>query len=76
MIWTANNDDVEEPKKFKPTPVISPVYGILDVDYKVDDVENISRTKEFSFEKRVVDYDSVRNKAYKELDDEIEDMKK
>lgn len=62
----------EEPKKFKPTPVISPVYGILDIDYKVDDVENISRTKEFSFEKRVVDYDSVRNKAYKELDDEIE----
>ena len=62
------------PKKFHPTPVVSPVYGILDKNYTVDDVveRTLSKTKEFSLEKKTVDFDSVRNKAYKELDDEIE----
>ena len=66
-----NND---EPKRFHPSPVVSPVYGILDKNYTVDDVvdKNLSKTKEFSLEKKTVDFDSVRNKAYKELDEEIE----
>ena len=60
--------------KFHPTPVISPVYGILDKNYTVEDVvdKNLSKTKEFSLEKKSVDFDTVRNRAYKELDDEIE----
>ena len=64
----------EEPKKFKPTPVVSPIYGILDKNYTVDDVvdSKLSKTKEFSIEKRTVDFDTVRNRAYKELDEEIE----
>lgn len=62
----------EEKKKFKPTPVISPVYGILDKNYTVDDVVDVDKTKEFSFDKKIVDFDSVRNKAYKELDEELE----
>ena len=64
----------EENKKFHPSPVVSPVYGILDKNYTVDDVvdKNLSKTKEFSIEKKIVDFDTVRNKAYKELDDEIE----
>ena len=62
------------PKKFQPSPVVSPVYGILDKNYTVDDVveRTLSKTKEFSLEKKSVDFDTVRNKAYKELDDEIE----
>lgn len=66
--------ETNEPKKFRPSPVVSPVYGILDKNYTVDDVvdTNLSKTKEFSLEKKVVDFDTVRNKAYKELDDEIE----
>ena len=64
----------EEPHKFRPTPVISPIYGILDKNYSVDDVKekSLDKTKEFSIEKRIVDFDSVRNRAYKELDEEIE----
>ena len=64
----------EEPKKFRPSPVVSPIYGVLDKNYSVDDVvdNNLSKTKEFSYGKKIVDFDSVRNKAYKELDEEIE----
>ena len=64
----------EEPKKFHPSPIVSPIYGILDKNYTVEDVvdKNLSKTKEFSLEKKIVDFDSVRNKAYKELDAEIE----
>ena len=60
--------ETNEPKKFRPSPVVSPVYGILDKNYTVDDVvdSNLSKTKEFSLEKKVVDFDTVRNKAYKE----------
>ena len=67
-----NNDN--DPKRFHPSPVVSPVYGVLDKNYTVDDVidKNLSKTKEFSIEKKSVDFDTVRNKAYKELDDEIE----
>ena len=64
----------EEKTKFRPTPVISPIYGVLDKDYKVDDVKekDMSRTKEFSLEKKIVDFDTIRNRAYKELDEELE----
>ena len=64
----------EDNHRFKPSPVISPVYGILDKNYTVEDVKekNLGKTKEFSLEKKIVDFDSVRNRAYKELDEEIE----
>lgn len=73
------NISKEEPKKeektrFRPSPVISPVYGILDKNYTVDDVieKDLNKTKEFSIEKKELDFDTVRNRAYKELDEEIE----
>ena len=62
----------EEKKKFKPTPVISPVYGVLDKNYTVDDVVDADKTKEFSLDKKIVDFDSVTNRAYKDLDEELE----
>ena len=72
--YTEPKKEEEGPHKFKPSPVISPVYGILDKNYTVEDVKekDLSKTKEFSLEKKIVDFDSVRNKAYKELDEEIE----
>lgn len=73
------NISTEEPKKqetkhFRPSPVISPVYGILDKNYTVEDVveRDLNKTKEFSIEKKTVDFDTVRNRAYKDLDEEIE----
>ena len=62
----------DEKKKFRPSPVISPVYGILDKNYTVDDVVDVDKTKEFSLDKKTVDFDSVRNRAYKDLYEELE----
>ena len=64
----------EEKTKFRPSPVISPIYGILDKNYTVSDVKekDLDKTKEFSLDKKIVDFDTVRNRAYKELDEEIE----
>jgi len=52
----------EEEKKFKPTPVISPIYGILDKNYKKEDVL-IDSTIEKS-ETKKLDYETVRKRAY------------
>ena len=60
---------VEEKKTFKPTPIISPVYGILDKNYTKEDitVKNIDQPK------KTPNVDLVRNKAYGSLEDEIVD---
>lgn len=63
---------VEEKKttKFKPTPIISPVYGILDKNYHKEDIvnkkDNNFKTNDYS------SVDSVRDKAYGTLEDELE----
>lgn len=61
----------EEKKVFKPTPIISPVYGVLDKNYHKEDI--VSRTESKPV---VVDtepsIDSIRNKAYGTLEDELE----
>lgn len=62
----------KEVKKFRPTPVISPVYGILDKDYNLEDVEEINKGDDHSLNKKINDYDAVRSKAYKQMDDELE----
>jgi len=70
----------EETKKvFKPTPIISPVYGILDKDYrkedltvkKVSDGKNTNKTS-YKKENKELTIDDIRNKAYGTLEDEIE----
>ena len=59
-------EEVKEPTKpkvFKPSPVISPVYGIMDKDY--DKTEIMNRSKEIANANRTsTDYDSIRKKAY------------
>ena len=62
----------EPKKKFRPSPVISPVYGILDKNYTVDDVVDVDKTKEFSLDKRMIEYDAVRSRAYIDKNEEIE----
>ena len=60
---------VEEKKIFKPTPIISPVYGILDKNYHKEDI--VSRN-EVRVEEKENPIDSVRNKAYGTLEDDLE----
>lgn len=52
--------------KFQPSPVISPVYGVLDKNYKKED---IVLAKD---EKKAVDVDDVRKKAFGTLEEDIE----
>lgn len=62
----------ETQKAFKPTPVISPIWGVLDKDYKKEEIKERTISNE-SFASSVTDYDNVRKKAYGTLEDELED---
>lgn len=73
---TSRRDRLEKkmpdtPKKFKPSPVISPVYGILDKNYKKEDIVMAAKTIKPK-EKPVIDVDLVRKKAFGTLEDDIE----
>ncbi len=62
----------EERKMFKPTPIISPVYGVLDKNYSKED---IVQRKEMDYVINIdegITIDDVRNKAYGTLEDELE----
>lgn len=63
-----------EEKKFKATPIISPIYGILDKNYSSSDVEsNQGRNLADKRHSKTVDFDSVRKKAYGDLTKEIKE---
>ena len=70
----ANKEKAKEKTKFKASPVISPVYGILDKNYSKDEVKE--RTNDVTTMKRPskkVDFETVRKKAFGNLADEIKD---
>lgn len=61
-----------KPKKFRPTPVISPVYGILDKNYTKDEVKvQDENSYEIQRPSRKIDFETVRNKAFGSLTDDI-----
>lgn len=62
---------VEEKKIFKPTPIISPVYGVLDKNYHKEDIVSRNEVKEVTVDLQP-SIDSIRNKAYGTLEDELE----
>jgi len=67
-------EEVKFKQKFKPTPVISPVYGILDKNYKKDEVREKSEEHfEMKRPSKKVDFETVRKKAFGNLSDEIKD---
>ena len=59
----------EDKKHFKPTPIISPVYGVLDQNYKKEDVivkkDILRKPNELTIEE-------VRKRAFGSLEDEID----
>lgn len=61
----------EDKKSFKPSPIISPVYGILDKNYKKDDITTKENTTQ-TYKSDKVTVDDIRNKAYGVLEDELE----
>lgn len=64
----------EETKRFKPSPIISPIYGLLDKDGK--EIKKDKNHEDNSRLKDEVTFDDVRKKAYGVLDEELEDTLK
>ncbi len=54
----------EEKTGFKPSPIISPIYGVLDKNYKKEDVKEKRDVHISSYSRENVSVDDVRNKAY------------
>ena len=64
-----------KPKKFRPTPVISPVYGVLDKNYTKDEVKvQDENSYEIQRPSRKVDFETVRNKAFGTLTDDLKNV--
>ena len=64
--------EVEEKRVFKPSPIISPVYGILDKNYRKDDI--VTKTPKRNDYRRVsgkVTVDDIRDKAFGTLEDDL-----
>lgn len=74
-LYTKKSDNKKDKKPvFKATPIISPVYGILDKNYKKEEVK---AKKESDYEikrpSKKIDFETVRMKAFGTLSDEITD---
>lgn len=63
----------EPAKVFKPTPIISPIYGVLDKNYNKDDISSkkVVHT-EYRNPNKPLTIDEVRQKAYGSLESDIE----
>lgn len=62
----------KEDKKFTPTPIISPVYGVLDKNYNKEDITTKKERENMTHTNTSVTIDDVRRKAYGTLEDDIE----
>lgn len=64
----------EEPKKvFTPTPIISPVYGVLDKNYHKEDITTKKNKVDVSdYGNDMLTIDAVRQKAFGTLEDDLE----
>ena len=62
----------EEKKRFKPSPVISPVYGILNKDYNAEDIEVAPKNNSTIISSKDLDVESVRAKAFGKLENNLE----
>ncbi len=69
-----NNTTIIQKEKqvFKPTPIISPVYGVLDKNYHKEDIVEKQDSPRYSSVDGL-SVDSIRNKAYGTLEDDLED---
>lgn len=68
--YQGNTKEEKKAPKFKPTPIISPVYGILDKNYHKEDIVSKKDTNYKSIDGLSVD--TIRDKAYGTLEDELE----
>ena len=72
--YTSTTILTTEKPTFKPTPIISPIYGILDKNYTKEDIVDRSESKDSKKVKSNGDrFDQVRNKAYGRLENDLEE---
>lgn len=72
---TGYNGKKEEPSKkvFQPTPIISPVYGVLDKNYKKEEITSKKKNSANVYsEINTVSVDDIRKKAFGTLEDDLE----
>ena len=62
------NPPKEEKKTFRPSPIISPVYGFLDKNYQKEEI--VKKNNEYNPRKASVD--EIRDRAYGSLESDIE----
>lgn len=70
--YQGNTQTEKKTPKFKPTPIISPVYGILDKNYHKEDIVNKNENESGYKAVDGLSVDSIREKAYGTLEDELE----
>ncbi len=73
--YTKSYYEEKETKGFKPSPIISPIYGILDKNYHKEEVVTKRETRVTSTFRRP-DLDTVRNKAFGRDEEEKKKEKK
>lgn len=62
----------ESKKNFTPTPIISPVYGVLDKNYKKEEISSKKKSSTIYSQFEKIDVDDIRKKAYGTLEDDLE----
>lgn len=68
-------DRREEKTVFKPSPIISPIYGILDKNYRKEDVVQKKEVRLSSYTRSNMSVDDIRNKAYGNEKEEVVENK-
>lgn len=77
--YTSTTILTKEKPTFKPTPIISPIFGVLGENYDKDEIVEKSETSKKEIKSGATDgmthdkFDEVRNKAYGTLENELED---
>ncbi len=64
-------EDKKDKPIFRPTPIISPIYGILDKNYKKEEIVTKKPIVLSTSSSRKMDLDQVREKAYGDLASDI-----
>ncbi|MEE3342629.1 MAG: hypothetical protein VZS44_00890 [Bacilli bacterium] len=58
-------DEKEKSKRFQATPIISPIYGVLDKNYRKEEIRHANGGNyELNRPSKSIDFDSVRKKAF------------
>jgi len=65
------NKEKEEKQSFKPSPIISPIYGILNKNYTKDEIVSKREVRLSQASTKKADLDVIREKAYGDLAGEI-----